>query len=338
MTLRLVFSREILKRMKTKILLIPVVVLLLALSACSKDSGGGESGTPVVDTNPITVATPTPTPADDPGEDPTPTPTPTSTPTPTPTPVPTTGDWNQAVNLAQSIYDVSLTRSIFSYYKIKVSYYDIDHLSTNPSQFSKSVTFNANFYHPGLNQYRISLKGSDSQFDGSSVDCNADCSKGTINLVFKGKVASRLDGIAAIQFFRKGVYVGHLTKGTGGKSSLEKRLVDTFNDSSQKVVSAFAVSFQVVGGFVAPYHIDLLTSCDGNYPAQHTMAFRGRKLGESVEVKAHYEDELYYYDGSLGLARVRSDGSTNLGICFKDTSKLQSFGVSTSSTVPDPCL
>ncbi len=321
--------------MRSKI--VSAFALLLFTSACSGSSSAPSAAQAVVETNPITAITPTPSPGTDPNASPTPVVSPTATPVPTPTPV--VNDWNRATNLSEAVSNITIDAGLFNH-KILVTYYDLDHLTANPNDFTHTVKFSATFFHPGLKQFTIALKNNDSKFDGSTLVCDKNCTSGVLNLVYNGGTTSKLTGTAAATFFRKDI-VGNPAisiLGTPATSDIEKEIVHSLKRGNQ-LVSGQITAFQVQNGFVQPFDVTLEYSSDGYYPVQGQVEFLGTKSGAGVF--AYYSNDYTNINdsGSLGNVNVVSDGSTNLGFCFTGTTALRSIAASTvkGAAAFDPC-
>ncbi len=283
----------------------------MILSACGSDSGQGNlpNANPVLDTAPISVSEP---------------------------------DWVKAKDLAQSIYNIEVTQNWFSIYKIKVSYYDLDQRGEKPADFSKSVTFFANLFRPGLVSFSVKLKSSDPRFNGSTLDCNANCSQGALNLKYRGLEGSKLNGEASASFIKRNVLAtGFSTQSDQSEAgvSVENNIVRSYR-KQPTLISGSIFAFQVKDGFVQPYQVELSYSTQGRFPAEEVIVFRGMKLGFSEEVFAYFNDEIQFEDASLGGAKVFIDGRSNFGICFQSTRVLKGFSLSTVSgqSPMNPCL
>ncbi len=293
------------------------------------------TATPVATITPRPTVTPTATPA--PSATPRPTVAPTATPiasatpicTPTSTPVPAEDDWNQAGNLAQSIFDIATNQLAPNQTQIVVSYYDLDHLSSDPAQFMRHVRFKYHMSSPGSSA-QYSMTPDRKEFKDSWIECTKDCKTGVLHLHYKGEPKSKLNGTADVRFFRKPIIATQYNFVPGSSTNAnEMNFLRVLKHS--EFVTGKVTAYTVINGFVQPFEALMETSSTANSCSDETSVLRGRKVGEGREVSHLYWRTNYNLNASFGKAKVSTDGASYLEFCFRSTSVLKRFGAYTGA-------
>jgi hypothetical protein len=309
-----------------------IVGLVFLTTACGGNKAGtltlkSDGTTPV--SAPITAGpTTSPTPAG--GATPTPTPTATPTGGTTPTPAPTPGDWNNANNLPQAIFDIVASEPTPNHLNYEISYYDIDHLGPNPAAFSKRVNLSFVNTSSAQTSAQFTLTPSTPEFTNSSIQCVNGCESGTIHLIYAGVPGSKLNGTADIDFFRQDIQtIKYLLSVEVPSDPILFNFMD--NLKHNKFLNGILTVFNVRNGFAQPYEVNLNFGLPGNGLFSGNSVLHGRKFGTSVGVDYGFHATLLNLNGSLGLAKASTDFLSNVELCLRLPGSITSFGAYTTS-------
>jgi hypothetical protein len=317
-----------------------IVGLVFLTTACGGNKAGtltlrGDGVSPVsapITAGPTTTPTATPAGGTTPSPNPSATPNPSSTPTggTTPTPVPTPGDWNNAGNLPQAIFDIVASEPTPNHLSYQISYYDIDHLGPNPAAFSKRV--NLSFVNTSTAQTsaQFTLTPSTPEFTNSSIECVNGCESGTIHLTYAGIPGSKLNGTADIDFFRQDIQtIKYQLSLEVPSDPVLFNFMDNLKNS--RFLNGILTVFNVRNGFAQPYEVNLNFGLPGNGLFSGNSLLHGRKFGTSVEVVYGFHATLVNLNGSLGLAKASTDFLSNVELCLHLPGSITSFGAYTTA-------
>jgi hypothetical protein len=221
-------------------------------------------------------------------------------------------DWDRASNLTEAIYDIHPSTHDRSGNGFVVSYYNLDHTSTD--DLFKEV----HLYHTGGSIIRSDVAG----FSGK-MDCDAHCANGTLTLKYDSPI-SRLNGSVRIQFFQTALQsFSKKTAPIPTSDTVEAQVARSIE--THYLMGGTVSQYRMNGGWVTPFelNLDYATSYSSQVPNE-SITFHGTKLTGS-SVKVSLENPTIDQDTRLP-ATISLIGKDSVEVCFGSQHALVGVG------------